>query len=383
MNHLDELQAALRAGYSVPKRRRTTRAVTNDQRLRDALLELITQRGWDGVTMAGLASHAGFSPTVVRARAQSVAELGSDLWQHTLGPVFADTVASTLDALHSGDGTEVLTALHRWTQPSPPLRAAVDLIVASLFDDELDRVVRTDARRILDSAFDPHDTNRRAADVTMTGIALAFTLGYSEPIRDVAEVHVPFAQGAYQGVADSPGAAVPPLPSEMGWTRAPLTDDPYDRAILLATVDVLAAGGYRRATMARITQRAGVSAGAITSRYRDKAHLVAHAARTVLLTPAEMDAFFETARAAHGDAVAQTMWVRELLRAHHRTTWAMRLDLALMARHEEALAEFTAHTLTGPYFGYMLLACLLDGLEDLPLLGPITAGLANYHQHMK
>lgn len=383
MNDLDELLAAQRVDHVVPQRRRSARATANDQLLRTALQDLVVQRSWDAVTMAGLASHAGFSPTVVRARAQSVAELGNDLWQHEVGPAFTDTVTATLDALRGGDGTEILTALRRWTQPSPPLRVAVDLIVASLFDDELDRVVRADARRILEAAFDPHDARRRAADVTMTGIALAFALGYSEPIRDVAEVHVPFAQGAYQGVADSPGAAVPPLPSEMGWTRAPHTDDPYDRAILLATVDVLAASGYRRATMARITQRAGVSAGAITSRYQDKAHLVAHAARNVLLTPAEMDAVFETARAAHGDAVAQTMWVRELLRAHHHTTWAMRLDLALMARHEEALAEFTAHTLTGPYFGYMLLACLLDGLDELPLLGPITAGLANYHQHMK
>lgn len=382
MNDLDELRAAFRADYTVPKRRRSTRAVNNDLRLREALLEVITQRGWDGVTMAGLASHADFSPTVVRARAHSVAELGNDLWQHTLGPAFATAVTSTLDGLRTGDDATIVAALRCWTKPSAELQATVEMLVASMFDHELAPVVSSDARRILDQAFDDTDSHRRAADVVMTGIMFAFALGYHELVRDVAEVHVPFTKGLYQTLEQAEPTPVPPLPPDVTWTRALATDDPYDAAIVLATMDVLATRGYRRATMARITERAGVSVGAVTARHADKAHLVAHAARTMLLTPAEMDAAFEALRAELGDAVTQTMWVRELLRADHRTLWGLRLDLALKARREEALAEFTAHTITGPYYGYMLLACLVDGLDELPLLGPISNGLRNYHDHI-
>jgi len=119
MNDLDELLATQRVEHMVPQRPRSARATANDQLLRSALQDLSVQRSWDAVTMAGLASHAGFSPTVVRARAHSVAELGKDLRQHEVGQVSTDTATATLDALH-GDGIEILKALHRWTQPSPP-----------------------------------------------------------------------------------------------------------------------------------------------------------------------------------------------------------------------------------------------------------------------
>jgi AcrR family transcriptional regulator len=136
--------------------------------------------------------------------------------------------------------------------------------------------------------------------------------------------------------------------------------------MLLATVDVLALKGYHRATMARITRRAGLSAGAIRTRYPDKARLVAHAARSVLLTPSEMEEVFRGLAAAHPLAIAQAIWVRELLRADHRSDWRVRLDLALTARFEPTLAEFGSTTDTGPYFGLMLLGCLTEGADRLP-----------------
>jgi AcrR family transcriptional regulator len=393
MDELNDLLSTHLKEGALPQRRRSARADSNDRRLREALLDLVSARGWTEISMASLAQHAGFSPTVVRTRARDIAELGIDLWRTSVGPVFMETVTTTFAALRSAEPSAILASLHRWTLPSAELRAAHELLIASLFDTKLASFIRIEASRFLEEALDPSDELRRAADATMLGIAFAFTLGYSEPHRDVAAAHVPFVMGMYEtdsevstdSALDPQVSALPPLQEftnlheVMTWTRAPETEDPFEAAILLATVDVLSTHGYRRATMARITKRAGVSAGAITSRHQDKAHLVAHAARTILMTPAEMDAVFEELRSTHGDAVTQTMWVRELLRSRHFSLWALRLDLALMATHEETLAEFTAQTITGPYYGYMLLACLVEGLEDLPLLGPITAGLQRYH----
>lgn len=364
----------------LPIRRRSSRAEENDRRLRAALIEIIGESGWDSVSAAKVAARIGLTATAVRSRAESIAELGNDLWEHIVGPCFVAAVDGLIEAIRTGERERIATALGSWASPSPELAVAVPLVIAAMFDDELAEVVGVEATRTIQRYVDADDPALAAADVSMISVALSLLLGYREPERDLVELYAAFPSRLYSGL-DVDGASssagqpivLPKLEPEPVWTRVPDSEDPYDIAMLLATIDVLSQQGYAKATVARITRRARLSAGAIRTRYPDKAHLVAHAASSVLLTPVEMESMFRRLVAEQPLAIAQAVWVRELLRPVHRGAWRVWLDLALRARHDPVLAEFGPETETGPYFGLMLIACLTEGADILPFVLPFQA----------
>lgn len=75
---------------------------------------MVLEAGWDGVTFTGVAKRARLTVGAVYGRAENPAELGIDLWEHALGPWFAQAVAELFEAVDANDPEAVVALMEDW-----------------------------------------------------------------------------------------------------------------------------------------------------------------------------------------------------------------------------------------------------------------------------
>lgn len=182
----------------------------NDDALRDAVVEMVAEVGWDAVTFTGVASRAGLTVGAVYGRAETQAELGIDLWEARVREWFTATMSQMLQAGQVGDAAGVGRALQRWHDEPAMTAVVVDLLIGPLFDPDLEEVVGVQARQILGPACTPSIQPRLPAQLAAAGaLLMSFGLGHAIALRGGA---VPDALNRQQsqsfaGVAGS--SAVP------------------------------------------------------------------------------------------------------------------------------------------------------------------------------
>lgn len=352
----------------------------NDRRLRDALADIVVETGWSSVTFTGVAKRDGLTVGAVYARAESPAELGNDLWATTTGNFLDHSLETLLTAVASGDPARVRAFAASWDEQQTSVSVLVELLVASLFDDELAEGVGASASALLSAQCTPlnQDDAHRAAVATLMisfflGRALALrSTGSLPPLTDEQlTVHAAYWAAPR---ADIDRSAVVPL----AFMRETGDLDPAVNHLDRCVIEVLSRVGYRRCTIARIARAAGVTKGAITTRFSSKAQFISDAASRTLLTPLEVWSQYEPVVREHGPLTARALFLAEFLRPEHRNAWLANLELAHVALAVPELAAFAAppDTLQHTHLGVMLVACFVPGLDALPFAGPFGAGSA-------
>lgn len=352
----------------------------NDRRLRAALEAIIVESGWSSVTFTGVAKRAGLTVGAVYARAESPAELGNDLWTHTTGGFLEQSLDHLLAAAASGDPAAVRSFAAAWDEQQATVSVLVELLIASLFDDELAEGVGASARELLSARCTParsDDTHRAAVATLVT----AFFLGRALALRSTGAL--PPLTDDQVAVLASYWSAVPAdiNPDDirpLAFLRDSSRSDPAVSTLDRSVIEVLGRVGYRRCTIARIARAAGVTKGTISTRYTSKATFIADAAGRTLLTPLEVWSQYEPVIEQHGPLVARALFLAAFLRPEHRSAWSVNLELAHVALAVPELAAFAAppDTLQHTHLGVMLVACFVPGLDELPFAGPFGAGSA-------
>lgn len=361
---------------------RTEKVQANTELLRDTAQAIIVRDGWDRLTFQGLARDAGLTVGAVYARFDTPSDIGIDLWQSRVAEWFRGWVEAIIDASHRGDAPALSRLLEDEVRRTTLSATAFNLILASLFDDELDEVVGADIRSILA----PHVSVRPKASDRDRHLAAAHVLVLSFSFgRLIAErsadrsVDVPMDR--YESLAAHVGAAMQDVQAKakvaVGWRRILPDRHPYAE-IAEASMNLISQVGYRRATIARIARHAGVSRGSLLAGYPDKPALIADVATSLMVPAGEV---WDSYVAAHGEMpteVVRALFLRDFLDPARRVDWALNLELNRVARYEDAFAAYAVprSILEQTHLGVMVTACCSPDLSGLPYYGCFTAGIA-------
>lgn len=363
---------------AVATRTRAEKVRENDQRLRHALERIIVETGWSSVTFTGVAKRAGLTVGALYARAENTSELGNNLWADSIEEFFATSIDQLLSGIDRGDIEEIRAFATDWDRKIDKVSVVVELLVASLFDDELNEGVGQSVRRLLAARCQPEsaDDAHRAAVATLM---LSFFLGRALALR-TARTLPPLTEQqftVFSQYAAAPPARLGPQPRpELHFLREPTGSEIDPTPLDHSVIEVLGRVGWRRSTVARIARAAGISKGSLFSHFDTKAQLVAEAASRTVLTQLEVWSQYEPVVKEHGPLVARAMFLAEFLRPEHRDMWRINLELAHIALTVPEFAPFAvpSDTLPHTHLGVMLVACFVDGLDALPYSGPFGGG---------
>lgn len=245
---------------------RSARALANDEKLRDAALELIVESGWESLALQTVATRAGLTVGAIYARAENKSELGIDLWRSRCLPALIAGLTDLGPTLR-GPVTAYRGVLGHWFEPAPALAGALDLAVSARFDQDLGDVVLDDilvlARELRAASFPDAATDPARSRLHLAlGAAFLSLSGTRFPIPAVQPLERALSAPT---AIDSP-VLVDDVPN-----------DPEALAMLDAARDVLVRVGHRRATAARIARAAGVMTSTLFARFPTKAVLFAAA----------------------------------------------------------------------------------------------------------
>jgi AcrR family transcriptional regulator len=369
---------------AVSRRRRSRAEIVeaNDAALRNAAVDMTHKLGWDSVTFSGVARLAGLSVGAVYGRAETHAELGIDLWQSRVRDWLAGVMDQLMEAGRAGNPQSVAAALERWHREPDMTSVTIDLLIASLFDADLQEIVGADAQRILGAACTPSTHPRITAQQAAAGSLLtSFGLGHAIALRGGAEPEQLNSQqlNALAGLFIAPSSRkVTPSGPSLQWVRSMDHIDPTQRDILLGAVEVLGQVGYHRATISKIARTADVPRGSVLSHYATKAELVGQAARLALVPPGEVWEQYAPVVAEHGPLVARAIFLKDFLKPENKPLWSINLELARIGRFIPEIGQFRAspNTLEHTHLGVMLVASLVPDLDSLNFMGPFQAGSA-------
>lgn len=361
---------------------RAEKVQANTDALRDAAQLIIVRDGWDRLTFQGLAREAGLTVGAVYARFDTPSDVGIDLWQSRVCDWFTGWVQAIMDASDRGDAQALHALLENEVRASTLSMTSFTLMLASLFDDELDEVVGADVRGILA----PFVSVPRKASVRERHLAAAHVLVLSFAFgRLVAERSVDrpadVPMDRYAALAAHTGAAPQDVDAEakvaVGWRRILPDRHPYAE-IAESSMDLISQVGYRRATIARIARRAGVSRGSLLAGYPDKPALIADVATSLMVPAGEVWVSYVAAHGAMPTEVVRALFLRDFLDPDRRVDWALNLELNRVARYEDAFSAYAVprSVLEQTHLGVMVTACFSPDLSGLPYLGCFTAGIA-------
>lgn len=368
-----------------PRRSRRDSVRQNDERIRQAMIDEIVAIGWDDVALTGIAKRAGLSVGALYARAETRAELGNLVWSAVVRDWLREALGDVVAAAQTGQ-PELLAEAFAALESAPELpAAAVEFLIASHFDDELDEVVGQDARRLIEElrSVSPEGPGAKAQPHTQAAnvLLLAFSLGRLMARRSAPDLPPLTAMQARaltaHSMASGPGGALP-TGYPVNFVREVPDLDPELHTVVDAVLGVVGRVGYRRATIARMGRAAGMSGGSLLSRFNDKAHIVSYCALTRLVTPLELWHEYATAEAEFGPKLSRAMWVSDVLRRDNAPMWRLHLELARAAQVTEELAAFRPSLEPHLYanLGVMLVGSFSEDIHGLPYDVPFSGGHA-------
>lgn len=365
--------------------RRMTRAeqtALTTERIFSAIRTEILERGWDGVTISGIAKQAGVTVGAIYSRSENASELANLKWTERLLAPFESIIATLVDAARSGSVEEFASAASAFDAYAEGNSIVFDLAMASLFDEELGEVVHRDIARILsDHIHQGQGGTNSPTHSAATALLLFFFMGRALAIRARGRaIKLGKAQiSTISGYWSAPESRI--RHSDVApvlFVRQDHADPTPDMALLRGVIEVLSKWGYRRATISRIARATGMTPGAVLAAHGTKAALVQDAASTLVNSPAEVWHQYAPVIENLGPLRARAAFLAAFLDPIHSKHWKLNIELARVAESIPELSSFKTpnNTLEHTHLGVMFVACFVDGLADLPFDGPFTVGSA-------
>jgi len=243
-------------------------SLSNDERILDAALVELIERGADGFTLRDVAKRVGLSHTAVYSRYDNRDELLADLWQRR-SAADASRLVATVGNAAARPGC---LGAEGHVVAEPRVRAALELCIAAHRCADLGDVVPAavssmcaDAGLIRDGAV--VDTVGMGFLVLQVGTSLR---GPLRPATYREATSVPAALDV--GAQEWRGPAPRPVIASFG---VPGPDSSLRDRLVAAAAVVIARSGVERATVKRIARVAGCSASALYSVFESREALMA------------------------------------------------------------------------------------------------------------
>lgn len=366
----------------LPRRKRSERALLNDAAIRQAAIDLIAEEGWDGLTFAKVAKRANLTVGAVYVRAENTAELGTDLWINSLKPHLTDSLASLLTAVYTKNIALVKEQIEIWDNPDESLMAAIEILIAAIFDEDLAEIPKIDMRNFLSkycSSKSGYSDLQAAANALIIGEVFGRALGAAIKVepdtspQEVAENCIAMTQ------ATSVKANIP-KDTFITTTKQDTDPDPHTRVLHEATLKVIGKVGYKRATIARICRTAQVSSGSLFPRFETKNALVASAVRALIPSADESYAELEELAEKYGKIQANYIAFLSLLKYISAEKRNLYLELARIEIHDPQLGEIDFAKTSKRHFtlGMSMNYYYLPELAKLDFYSPIHNAYLNH-----
>ena len=266
--------------------RRRADAARNDAILLDAALELLCEKGPDRLSALDLARRAGLTTGAVYARYENNEEILVSLWQNRLvkplSQFFSDSVKvlAEPESEAANQNDPIYAAL---MEPTPPLLAAISLLIAAPRITELSEVVVPDMRAILSELGVKDDVNDVQSTLTLTAISTGLGCMYFAAAGMFDGSEWPLIRSMMRYVCNSdPQTAWPELTPTKPFEYVITSENEIRDALVSAAARVIARSGLERATTQRVARAAGLPPSALFAEYQNRQALFADVAAKLL-----------------------------------------------------------------------------------------------------
>ena len=381
------------------RRRPQARSLRNQASILDAGVAILAEEGWAGFNRNRIAKRVGLSYRPVFDRFPDRAGMAASVWVERVARPLIEPLNEVLAAAGLMDrratADEFVWAAQVFTQPTPTLLAAAELLVITPYHPALVDTVRADLGERVGAWCGPTVPPPLAARRAYT-LAIAFGLLFLAryPGADALDLR-PSLVRLHRALVQP--ALPTPLPEvDAGYLDQPVVlapDDPPLDALLQATLRVVAAKGFQDASIQEIARTAGFTPGLVFSRYSGKLDLFIDATSRHSAVMLRRNAEFLTALAERTSvAVAEAVAIRELQRPGREAARMLGLEQLRLMWHDLRLRDLVAaevaayyasgapndpeprqrlaaadrHVGLGFSYGVALLAQLAPGVHELP-----------------
>lgn len=330
------------------------RVLRNDARIMDAAVEAAATDGWAALTPTAVARRSGMSQRAVQTRFAQRPDLGTAVWRERAGSALQSALHRAVHASTETDPASLADALQQMAVPDAPLRAAIELLVISMFEPTVREAIEDSLVPAVGAWCTPTQAGLTPAEAARHAYVVMLGLGLIAAGRRPTIAGLELAQ-ELDRVARAMRSSAEPIalpadrPVHVTETTPFDTGDPIHDALLAATLDQVGDFGFEGATTMSIAGAAGVSETTIFVRYPTKLDLfVDAAARQQAIAYRTNDAFTTSISEQHGTGVAEAVTMREFMHpdlVRPRAIYAEEVriswhDAELMHRHETAIEEF-------------------------------------------
>ncbi|MBU6245915.1 MAG: TetR/AcrR family transcriptional regulator [Actinomycetales bacterium] len=323
---------------------RQQRSIRNDERILDSAVAILDEEGWGELAISRVARRAGLNPSTVGARYLNRQELAAAAWQHRLAGPLMQSLRPLAEACDGRpvSGPALFHLLDPFMYPDATTRAAIEILVVAAYEPVIAQAVHdTIGPQLTEWLVHARSTASRAK-AARHALLIATGLGFVLESRRWAGLDADFSAELH-GLADA--LSHPTAPVRLPSARAEGLDAPLEPgtgneawdAALRATVACVGERGYESATIEAITAASGYSRTVIFARYPTKLDLFMDATDRMLADSVRAGMAYQELLAGHGPGIADTCYLRELMRPERTSLRTLTLEQVRLAPHHERL----------------------------------------------
>ncbi len=261
----------------IRSRARTARAILRDEEILEAALAEVAESGLDALGMHAVARRVGITAGAVYARHETPDELAVAVWEERCREPFLGLLSRCIDV--AGGGGDSPTLVESALGVDDAVRVGLEFVALARRRPELSEIIAPEIDRLL--AWESRSPREKARLAFLVGIVWGVVLhdNVSTGNIDIWRIAMALVTRAIATDHDLGDEAWRP---ELGEAISARTGDALRDALVDSARSVIGQVGLHSTTVSRIGRRAGLSAGAVYTRYASKDDLLIDAMRVLL-----------------------------------------------------------------------------------------------------
>lgn len=261
----------------IRSRARTARAILRDEEILEAALAEVADSGLDALGMHAVARRVGITAGAVYARHETPDELAVAVWEERCRGPFFDLLSRCIDV--AGGGGDPSTLIEHAVGVDDVVRVGLEFVALARRRPELSEIIAPDIDRLL--SWESRSPREKARLAFLVGIVWGVVLhdNVSKGNVDIWRIAMTLITRA---IATDHVLGDGSWRPELGVAISARTGDALRDALVDSARSVIGQVGLHSTTVSRIGRRAGLSAGAVYTRYASKDDLLIDAMRVLL-----------------------------------------------------------------------------------------------------